>query len=171
MKGMRPLSWLWGFGECSHSSFISPVVLDVGFISEVTDPHKATLFRPQIVRTAASDFDSDSEKWLLLVLSVCPGSWSSMMVIKKCRKWEEKTKSHYYLLSYHLGGPGEHRGRYSGWSKPALLGRELILKTFIWSHKHCPPHPRLAALLLKPLTNHTSFPVSRGPPLGDSLVA
>lgn len=35
-----------GFGECSHPSFISPVVLEPGFISEVTDPYKATLFLP-----------------------------------------------------------------------------------------------------------------------------
>lgn len=28
---------------------------------------------------------------------------------KEARKRVKKTKSHYNLLSYHLGGPGEHR--------------------------------------------------------------
>lgn len=52
-----------GFGECSHTSFISPVVLEMGFISEVTDPYKATLFWSGNVRVAASDFDfSDRER-------------------------------------------------------------------------------------------------------------
>lgn len=44
-----------GFRECSQSSFISPVVLELGFISEVTDPYKATLFWPRNVRMDASD--------------------------------------------------------------------------------------------------------------------
>lgn len=60
-----------GFGECSHSSFISPVVLEVGFISEVTDPYKATLFGPGNVRMAASDFDltvKDNYCWFICVL-------------------------------------------------------------------------------------------------------
>lgn len=44
-----------GFGECSHPSFISPVVLELGFISEVTDPYKAFLFWPGMPRLEASD--------------------------------------------------------------------------------------------------------------------
>lgn len=42
-EGLCPLCWLWGAGECSYPSLISPVVLALGFILEVTDPYKATL--------------------------------------------------------------------------------------------------------------------------------
>lgn len=35
-------------------------------------------------------FGSDSERWLLSVLSECPGSWSSMVVIKKDVESERK---------------------------------------------------------------------------------
>lgn len=44
-------------GECGRSSFISPVVLGLGFISEAADPYKATLFWPADVRMSASDLE------------------------------------------------------------------------------------------------------------------
>lgn len=143
MKGMCPLSWLWGFGECSHSSFISPCSAGCGI-------HFGSDWSLQGNFVQAPDCQDGCIRfwfwrWKMTIVGfICV---SCLMELydgdKKCRKWEGKTKSHYYLRSYHLGGPGEHRGRYSGWSKPALLGGEVILKTFIWSHinTRLPPPP------------------------------
>lgn len=42
-------------GNAANPSFISPVVLELEFISEVTDPYKATLFWSGKVGMDASD--------------------------------------------------------------------------------------------------------------------
>lgn len=76
-------------------------------------------------------------QWKITIVSLaaCHSWWGwLMLMIKKLESEFKKTKSHNYLQSYHPWGPGEHRGRYSRWSKTAQLGRGVTLNTFIWSH-------------------------------------
>ena len=84
-------------------------------------------------------------------------------MIKK--SWKVRGKDKESLLSTVLssGRSWGALGRYPGWSKRALLGRGVILKTFISSHtNNSLSSPTSSDTELEPVTNRASFCVSRG---------
>lgn len=117
--------WRWGLEAAPPSS--PPVVLELGLISDVTDPYKASLFWPWSTRMALSVVLIWQSRTSIVGLAAC------------CRDTQEPESEREALLSTVLscwGGPGKHHASSSQWSKSALQRRGVTQKPFFWSCRY-----------------------------------
>ena len=156
-EGMCPLSWWWwwwwwgGLGNAVAAPPSSPLLCR----SWDSFQKRLILTRQLCSGQGMSRWMHQIEIWQLKMAVVGSADYVA-------KKWEEKDKkSPCNLQSYRLGGPAEHRGGYSGWSKTAPTGERGRIEDFhLITHKHSLLPSSAATQGL--LTNDTSFCVCGG---------